>query len=66
VKERVPWFQHYLWATLGFGLAMEVIFLIPGAFLLLLPAGVCGATRLVVIAERASIDQPLLQNNEAI
>jgi CysZ protein len=66
VKERVPWFRHYLWATLGFGLAMEVIFLIPGAFLLLLPAGVCGATRLVVVAERASIDQPLLQNNEAI
>jgi CysZ protein len=66
VKERVPWFRHYLWTTVGFGLAMEVIFLIPGAFLLLLPAGVCGATRLVVAAERASIDQPLLLNNEAI
>lgn len=66
VKGRVPWFRHYLWTTLGFGLAMEVIFLIPGAFLLLLPAGVCGATRLVVAAERASIDQPLLLNNEAI
>lgn len=66
VKERVPWFRHYLWTTLGFGLAMEVIFLIPGAVLLLLPAGVCGATRLVIAAERASIDQPLLLNNEAI
>ncbi len=66
VKERAPWFRHYIWSTLGFGLAMEVIFLIPGAFLLLLPAGVCGATRLVVAAERASIDQPLLLNNEAI
>ena len=65
VKERVPWFRHYLLATIGFGLAMEVIFLIPGAFLLLLPAGVCGATRLVIAAERASIDQPLLLNNEA-
>ncbi|UJR33636.1 hypothetical protein I4U23_021070 [Adineta vaga] len=65
VRERTPWFRHYLWATLGFGLAMEIIFLIPGAFFLLLPAGVCGATRLVVAAERASIDQPLLMNDEA-
>jgi hypothetical protein len=39
---------------------MEVIFLIPGAFFLLLPAGVCGATILVIAAERAQIDQPLL------
>jgi uncharacterized protein involved in cysteine biosynthesis len=39
---------------------LEVIFLIPGAFLLLLPAAVCGATILVVAAERAQIDQPLL------
>jgi uncharacterized protein involved in cysteine biosynthesis len=66
VKERTPWFRHYLWTTLGFGLSMELIFLIPGAFFLLLPAGVCGATRLVVAAERASIDQPLLLNDEAI
>ena len=66
VRERSPWFRHYVWAMLGFGLAMEVIFLIPGAFLILLPAGVCGATRLVVAAERASIDQPLLLHNEAI
>jgi CysZ protein len=60
VRERTPWFRHYIWSTLGFGLSMEVIFLIPGAFLLLLPAGVCGATILVVAAERAQIDQPLL------
>jgi CysZ protein len=60
VRERTPWFKHYIWATLGFGLAMEAIFFIPGAFLLLLPAGVCGATILVVAAERAQIDQPLL------
>jgi len=60
VRERTPWFKHYIWSTLGFGLAMEVIFLIPGAFFLLLPSGVCGATILVVAAERAQIDQPLL------
>jgi CysZ protein len=60
VRERSPWFKNYIWATLGFGLAMEVIFLIPGAFLLLLPAGVCGATILVIAAERAQIEQPLL------
>jgi CysZ protein len=60
VRERTPWFKHYIWATLGFGLAMEVICFIPGAFLLLLPAGACGATILVVAAERAQIDQPLL------
>jgi len=60
IRERTPWFKHYIWSTLGFGLAMEVIFLIPGAFLLLLPSCVCGATILVVAAERAQIDQPLL------
>jgi CysZ protein len=60
IRERTPWFRHYIWSTLGFGLALEVIFLIPGAFLLLLPAAVCGATILVVAAERAQIDQPLL------
>ncbi|CAF2782134.1 unnamed protein product [Rotaria sp. Silwood2] len=64
VRERTPWFRHYMWATLGFGLAMEIIFLIPGAFLLLLPAGVCGATILVVAAERAQIDRPLLLIND--
>lgn len=66
LAERMPWFRQYFWATLGFGLAMEIIFLLPGAFLLLLPAAICGATRLVVAAERASIDQPLLVNNETI
>ena len=66
IRERTPWFRHYLWAILGFGLSMELLFLIPGAFLLLLPAGVCGATRLVVAAERASIDQPLLLQSEVI
>ena len=66
VRERTPWFRHYLWTTLGFGLSMEVMFFIPGAFLLLLPAGICGATRLVITAERASIDQPLLTHNETI
>ncbi|UJR13624.1 hypothetical protein I4U23_000637 [Adineta vaga] len=60
VRERTPWFKRYRWATIGFGLAMELIFLIPGAFLLLLPAGVCGATILVIAAERAQIEQPLL------
>lgn len=65
VRERTPWFRHYLWATLGFGLALQIIFLIPGAFLILLPAAVCGATRIVVAAERASIDEPLLSDNEA-
>ncbi|CAF3715840.1 unnamed protein product [Rotaria sp. Silwood1] len=60
VRERTPWFKHYIWATVGFGLSMEIIFLIPGSFFLLLPAGVCGATILVVAAERAEIDRPLL------
>ncbi|CAF0978666.1 unnamed protein product [Adineta steineri] len=64
VRERIPWFKHYIWATLGFGFAMEIIFLIPGAFFLLLPSGICGATRLVVAAERASIHQPLLSSKD--
>lgn len=60
VRERTPWFRHHYCSTLGFGLAMEIIFLVPGGFLVLLPAGVCGATILVVKAERSKIDQPLL------
>jgi len=66
IRERTPWFRHNTWASLGFGLSMEVIFLIPGGFLLLLPAGVCGATRIVIAAERARIDQPLLLGDDPI
>ena len=66
VRERTPWFRQYSRSAFGFGLAMELIFLIPGGFLIFLPAGVCGATILVVSAERAELDRPLLLIDESL
>ncbi|MGZ3422523.1 MAG: EI24 domain-containing protein [Polyangiales bacterium] len=52
VRARMQWFSENFGAALGFGVSIAVIFLVPGAGLLFLPAGVAGATRLVVTAER--------------
>jgi CysZ protein len=52
VRVRLRWFSENLGAAMGFGLSIAVVFLIPGAGLLFLPAGVAGATRLVVTSER--------------
>ena len=54
VRRRVAWIGDHFGATLGFGLSLSVLFLIPCAGLLLLPAGVAGAARLVVEEERHS------------
>lgn len=53
VRARLAWFAANFGAALGFGVSIAIIFLIPGAGLLFLPAGVAGATRLVVESERA-------------
>ncbi|CAF0937201.1 unnamed protein product [Didymodactylos carnosus] len=60
VIERTLWFRQHMPASIGFGLAIEAIFLIPGACILLLPAGVAGATWLVVEIEIVEVEDPLL------
>lgn len=54
VRARIAWISSHFAATMGFGLSVAVIGLIPCAGLLFLPAGVAGATRLVALAERSS------------
>jgi CysZ protein len=46
--QRLQWIRGHFWAFIAFGLAWSVVLLIPGVFLLLLPMGVAGATRLAV------------------
>lgn len=48
VRARLDWFSQNFAAVLGFGVSIAIIGLIPCAGLLFLPAGVAGATRLVL------------------
>jgi uncharacterized protein involved in cysteine biosynthesis len=52
VRSRASFLRTHFGATLGFGLAASAVLLIPGVGLLLLPFGVAGATRMVVLADR--------------
>jgi CysZ protein len=52
VRVRLRWFSANFGAAMGFGISIALVFLVPGAGLLFLPAGVAGATRLVVTSER--------------
>lgn len=52
VRARIGWISTHFGATLGFGVSIAVIGLVPCAGLLFLPAGVAGATRLVALAEK--------------
>jgi CysZ protein len=52
VSARIAWIRAHLGATLGFGLALAIVLLVPCVGLLLLPVGVAGATRLTIDAER--------------
>jgi CysZ protein len=52
VRARLAWFSANFGAALGFGASLAIIGLIPLAGLLFLPAGVAGATRVVVESER--------------
>ncbi|MBX3229396.1 MAG: EI24 domain-containing protein [Labilithrix sp.] len=52
VGARAAFLRRHAAAVLGFGLAASVVLLVPGLGLLLLPFGVAGATRLVVLADR--------------
>lgn len=51
VRDRLRWARRHLVAFTAFGLAWTLLLLVPGTFLLLLPMGVAGATRLVVEAD---------------
>lgn len=53
VRSRAGFMSAHFGATLAFGLAASAVLLIPGIGLLLLPFGVAGATRMVVLADRA-------------
>lgn len=52
VRSRASFMRQHLGAVLGFGLAASAVLLVPGVGLLLLPFGVAGATRMVVLADR--------------
>jgi CysZ protein len=53
VGQRWRWLRQHAWGVTGFGLAWAALLLIPGIFLIVLPMGVAGATRLVVAADDA-------------
>lgn len=52
VRARIRFCTDHLAAVSGLGLAAGALLLVPGLGLLLLPIGVVGATRLVVLAEK--------------
>lgn len=53
VRARAAFVREHFTAVLGFGVAAALLLLVPGVGLLLLPAGVAGAARMVVAADRA-------------
>ncbi|HLM76574.1 MAG TPA: hypothetical protein VK459_27920, partial [Polyangiaceae bacterium] len=52
VGERVAFFGRNIKAVLGFGVGLALVSLVPCLIVLVLPAGVAGAARLVVGIER--------------
>ncbi len=52
VRARLRWLASHAGCAFGFGLAAALLLLVPGAGLVLLPAGVAGGARLVVAVER--------------
>jgi CysZ protein len=52
VMKRVSLMARYLWPMLGFGFGLALLSILPCMLLLILPAGVAGATRLVCEIER--------------
>jgi CysZ protein len=48
VRDRFAWIKANLGPAMGFGVSLAIVFMIPCAGFLLLPAGVAGATRLVI------------------
>jgi CysZ protein len=48
LRERFQFFASHIWNYFGLGLAILVTGLIPGAFFILLPVFVCGATKMYI------------------
>jgi CysZ protein len=57
VGDRVALLRRHIRAVLGFGLGLALLALLPCALLLILPAGVAGAAKLVVAIERWEASQ---------
>ena len=51
--QRARWMRKYLGAVLGFGLTCAVLLVVPVIGLVVVPAGIAGAARLVIDCERA-------------
>lgn len=47
IGERIRFITHHFWPVLGFSLGIALAAMLPCGALLILPAGVCGAARLV-------------------
>jgi CysZ protein len=60
VRDRLDFMGNNLGSVFVFGLLSALVLLIPGVGFIVLPAGVCGATRLLVRAERAEREHPAL------
>jgi CysZ protein len=60
VRHRLRWVFTHFGAVTAFGLVWAMLLIVPGIFLLILPMGVAGATRLVVAAERLRTPQPVV------
>jgi CysZ protein len=52
-SERIRWLRRHFGAVLGFGAACAVVLVLPGVGLIVIPAGVAGATRLMLECDRA-------------
>jgi CysZ protein len=58
--QRARWMRKYLGAVLGFGLTCAVLLVVPVIGLLVVPAGIAGAARLVIDCERAGRARKML------
>lgn len=57
IRKRLGWALGNFGAFTAFGVVWSLVLLIPGVFLLVLPFGVAGATRLVVASEFADVEE---------
>ena len=55
MADRIRWVRSHLFTILGFGVAAQLLLLVPGLDLLILPIGVAGATRLLAASENEAL-----------
>ena len=61
VRDRMDFIGKNFGSVLVFGLLSALVLLVPGVGFVVLPAGVCGATRLLVRSEQSEREHPALQ-----